>query len=703
MDTSSLTTFGTMSYGAAAFAFAALTVLMVVSWRGAARGLALIAAAAVTACWGAILAFGTGRDALSMSVTVIAETLLDCTWIAALVVLGGAAVKRPVRNAAIALCVLVCLVMILALAALGPGVARIDQVRVLSLSQLLVSTCGLVLLEQLYRNSTRPGRKSIRYFTVGVALMFAYDLFMYSQAELMKGVAPETWSARGALFAFAVPLIAQSAQRTRDWSIDVFVSRQVVFYTSAFLLAGAYVVVVAVCGYYVRELGGEWGRVGQLVFFAASAVVLAGLMSSATLRRHAAVFISKHFYRNKYDYRLEWLRFIQTLSSMEEADVRRTAVRAIAQIFDSPGGVLFLREDGEHRFVLRAAWPESLDTLAIPEAVPANDDLAEFLVRKQWIVDLQELRASPEVYGNIAVPQWLLDTPSLRIVAPLLQLDEVVGFICLCEPPPPFQLTYEDRDLLKTVGRHVATHIAQDDASRRLAESRQFEAYNRLTAFMMHDLKNSVAQLKLIVDNSVRHKRNPEFVDDAIETIRNTVERMSKLIEQLRGQRAAEVLEAVDLAATVHKAARRCADRRPQPQVSVIEDSVVMANEERLTAVIEHLLRNAQDATSETGSIIVTVERTAAGARVAVTDTGCGMEPDFVRDRLFRPFDSTKGSKGMGIGAYQVREYVHSLGGSVEVRSTPGIGTTFSFTLPCVERPRASAEEQEAARVSDRN
>src|SRR5690606_16460289 len=150
-------------------------------------------------------------------------------------------------------------------------------------------------------------------------------------------------------------------------------------------------------------------------------------------------------------------------SSTDEGDVRCTAVRAIAQIFSSPGGFLFWKDEDDGRFVLRASWPMAPDALSAVEAVAAQDELVTFLSRKQWIIDLHELRANPEVYGNIAVPQWLFAMPSLRIVSPLLQLDEVVGFICLYDPPPPFKLTYEDRDLLRTVGRHVATHIAQDD------------------------------------------------------------------------------------------------------------------------------------------------------------------------------------------------------------------------------------------------
>jgi putative PEP-CTERM system histidine kinase len=295
---------------------------------------------------------------------------------------------------------------------------------------------------------------------------------------------------------------------------------------------------------------------------------------------------------------------------------------------------------------------------------------------------VKELRETPDTYGNINVPEWLLAASDLRIIAPLIELEAVVGFICLYEPPPPFELTYEDRDLLKTVGRHVATHIAQDDANRKLSESRQFEAYNRLTAFMMHDLKNSVAQLKLIVENSARHRHNPDFIDDAIATIANAADRMSRLIEQLRGANEAERIQAVDLSVLAREAAKRCEGRSPFPSVVAVDGLTVQANPERLTAVIEHIIRNAQDATKDSGSIEVVVSTAGQEITLSVKDSGSGMDPEFLRERLFRPFDSTKGSKGMGIGAYQVREYVRQLGGRVEVQSTPGQGTVFSVILP---------------------
>jgi putative PEP-CTERM system histidine kinase len=678
----SLGNFGVLSYSLAALGYLVLSGLLLVSWQGHRRGIALIAAVFTTAWWAALLALQLWIEHVSLLVAFIAEVAQDAVWILALVILASGVIGQRIKTMAVIVVAGSILAAPVAVLLERLSLVYIDPVLLFSRTQLATSLVGLILIEQIFRNSTHTGRQAIKYFAIAIGVIFAYDLFLYSQAELLRELSVETWNARGILIAALVPLIALSAQRMKDWSLDVFVSRHVVFYSATFLVVGAYLIVMAMGGYYVREFGGAWGRVGQVVFFVGAGIALAGLLASGTLRRHTTVFLSKHFYRNKYDYRIEWLRFIQTLSSTDEGDVRRTAVRAIAQIFSSPGGILFLRDENSGEFHPSAAWPQPLDTVAQIGRVPEAADLVQFLERTKWIIDLYELRSTPDVYGNVTLPQWLQETADLRIVSPLLQQNDVVGFICLYDPPPPFELTFEDRDLLKTVGRHVATHIAQDEASRKLAESRQFEAYNRLTAFMMHDLKNSVAQLRLIVENSTRHKNNPEFIDDAIDTIGNAVNRMSKLIEQLRGGNTTERPQVVDLAELAAKAIQRCQGRSPAPALKVSGVVEVRADAERLTTVIEHIIRNAQDATPEHGSIDVAVEAHSGAAVLSVEDTGAGMDADFLRDRLFRPFDSTKGSKGMGIGAYQAREYIRQLGGTVDVRSAPRQGTTFSFSLP---------------------
>jgi putative PEP-CTERM system histidine kinase len=679
-------------YGIAAVAFLLLAVLMTVSWHGRRQGAYLIAASAISAGWAALLMgqAATGRSALLP--VYIAETLRNGAWLFALSSIAGSSAPRGLFFAARAM-PFVALGMLVVLPVLRRfGFELTDPELLLSRAGLAASLIGLVLLEQMYRNASDTARDGLKYLVCGVGCVFAYDLFLYSQAELLHEITADGWNARGALNALAVPLIAIAVRRHYpQWSLDVFVSRQAVFYTSTFMGVGAYLLLMAAGGYYVRQFGGSWGRLGQIIFFSGALVVLGMLLGSTVLRRRALVFISKHFYRNKYDYRVEWLRFIGTLSSSQEHDVRRTAAAAIAQIFDSPGAVLFTREEAEGRFAPVASWPASPDVSGL-EAVPADAPLPAFLARTQWIIDLRELQRLPEMYGNLTLPQWLANDAGLRIVAPLLELERLVGFVVLQDPPPPFELTYEDRDLLKTVGRHVATHLAQQEANRRLAEVSQFETYNRLTAFLMHDMKNSVAQLSLLVANAARHKRKPEFVDDAIETIANTVERITRVIEQLRGDSAPARHADVDLGEIARSAVAHCGGRQPLPVLTTAGAAAVCADPERLTAVVEHLIRNAQDASDAHGKITIEVGREGGSAVLVVTDTGCGMDAEFIRERLFRPFDSTKGSKGMGIGAYQVREYVRTLGGRVEVQSSPGRGTRFSVSLPAVN-PQTSPHD----------
>ena len=237
--------------------------------------------------------------------------------------------------------------------------------------------------------------------------MFAYDLYLYSQAQLLKGVEASSWEARGVVNALVVPLLAIAARRNPQWSLNVFVSRQVVFYTTTFLVVGAYLLLMAFGGYVIRIYGGTWGRTAQLVFFAGAAIVLLSLLASGSLRRRLRVFLSKHFYRNKYDYRIEWLRFIETLSTPEPGvGMRDNCVRAMAQIVASRGGMLFMRASEAAMAWCRLAAGRAVRTrAAVPCRLGTDDEFVAFMRRTQWVVDLDEHREMPDVYQNVAIPQ----------------------------------------------------------------------------------------------------------------------------------------------------------------------------------------------------------------------------------------------------------------------------------------------------------
>jgi putative PEP-CTERM system histidine kinase len=218
-----------------------------------------------------------------------------------------------------------------------------------------------------------------------------------------------------------------------------------------------------------------------------------------------------------------------------------------------------------------------------------------------------------------------------------------------------------------------------------LLESRKFDAFNRMSAFVVHDLKNMVAQLSLMMTNAERHKANPEFQQDMLMTVRHTIDRMKQLMMQLReGNTPVDSPNAVDLAEVIERIGYNKKEHEPAPELRVEERVMAMGHEDRIERVIGHIVQNAIDATDRSGRVSVSLSRKGEQALVEVSDTGHGMTSDFVRERLFKPFQTTK-QTGMGIGAYESYQYVQELGGSMTVDSTLGSGTTIRVLLPLYE------------------
>ena len=671
---------GILGYGLAALAFAVLAILLAIGWEGRSRGLSLVLASALTAVWTATLAIFSWNESAPTGMLFTGETVTTGAWLGALSSLSGTA-GFPRRFAWLAQFAWIGL-LLAGIAAMTGGAAWAGGL--VMTGGLGLALIGLLLLEQMYRNSNASGRWALRYLYFGVGGLFTYDVFMYSQGLLLDGISANVWQARGFIMALTVPLIAIAARRNPAWSLKVFVSRDIVFYATSVAAVGGYLLLMAFGGYVVQLIGGSWGMIAQIVFFAAALGLLSILVASAALRRRLRVFLVKHFYRHKYDYREEWLRFIDTLSGAAAGENPQVAaVRAIAQIIGSPRAALLMCADGPGRWRMEAAWPggELLASAAGPLA--PESALHEFLERRQWVLDIIEWRNDAELYEGLSLPEWLSQGPEWRLVVPVLLGPRLIGLLLLSDPPSGFQLTFEDRDLLKTSARHVATHLAQHASEERLAEERQFAAFSKLASFMMHDLKNATAQLELVVANAERHRNNPEFIDDAIETVAGAVRRISQLIAQLQREGQSAGSERLDLRAVVADAMDRTGSREPRPAFEGVTDALpIQVDRERFANVVEHLIRNAQDAARPEGHVTVKTHGSDGRAIIEVVDDGPGMSPDFVRERLFRPFDSTKGSKGMGIGAYQAREYVRSLGGWLEVESQPGRGTLMRIVVP---------------------
>ena len=689
IETASLT-IGAVGYGIALAAFLALTVVLAIGWQGRIQGALLVVAAVVSMLWAGVMVWGTVAGAQWPRALLFTDLVRDAAWIAFLwtiLWLGHA------RAGSVRLGVLRVLAVLLGLGILAQGLLLaglpIDaSVQWVLATKVLLIIGALVLVEHVYRTTTPDQRWAIKYLCLGVGALYLYDFLLFSDALLFLGVSPTLWDARGYINALVVPLIAVSAARNPQWSLDVYVSRGVVLHGTTFLVAGVYLLVMAAAGFYVRRFGGEWGAVLQTVLLFGAGLLLVALLVSGQLRARLKVFLSKHFFNYRYDYREEWLRFIHTLARSGEPLPERV-IRAIAAIVESPGGQIWLREGRQFTARDRLNWPER----ELP-GEPRDGELASYLHRTGWVIDMDEYRSDADHYGALTLPAWAVEETRLWLIVPLLHEDDLLGFVLLDRSRAGHSINWEDRDLLKTAGRQAASHLAQMQALEALAEARQFEAFNRLSAYVIHDLKNLIAQLSLVVSNARRHGDKPEFLRDAIATVENAVERMNRLMQQLRAGEFTPKLEDVDLADLARRAVSEREGNRPVPVLEVEGNAFpVRAVNDRLLAVIRHLVQNAQEATPPDGHVAVRVWRKDEEVHLTVADTGSGMDRDFVRHRLFRPFDTTKGLTGMGIGAYESRELVRSLGGDVEVTSSPGRGTTFHVYLPV--RNGATAGEPE--------
>lgn len=673
-----------LTYGAASLAYLLFAGLLLTQWRVRPLGPSLLLAATSTTVWAGVIAVGTLHDYPPVTLINATELARSAAWLFFLLQLLGfqesGDVWRwlgrrwlPPFTAAVVLSVAI--IALRPLSAILP-LSSTDAADLTLTLWLGLAIAGLLLVEQLYRNAGSVERWGLKFLCLGLGAVFAYDLFMYAEALLFRQLNPPLWQARGIVAALVVPWILVAVARNRQWRMDVHVSRQVVFQTVTLMGAGLYLIAMAVIGYFIKYLGGSWGGVLQVGFLAASAALLLTLLFSANLRARLRVFLSKHFFSYRYDYREEWLRFTSGLAELAPGDAAEGIIRAMAPITLSKAGLLLHRDPaGELRAL--AAWQLKR---------PVIDDLGNlpsWTAGSGWVVDLCEWQRSPDLYQDLRMPAWLRDAPNLWLVVPLMFQDELEGLLILARTDLKDSVNWEDRDLLKTTGRQAAALLAQQRASTALVEARQFDAFNRLSAYVIHDLKNILAQQSLMVSNAKKHRDNPAFIDDMITTVENSVQRMQRLMDQMRsGLRNGEPVP-LDLGELLQHCVAGRSRARPQPGLSMTGQATVIADRERLATVFGHLLQNAQEATPDDGTILVTVDLTPAGAaRVAIRDTGAGMSDAFIRDRLFRPFESTKGLTGMGIGAFESREYVRQLGGDITAVSAPGEGSCFTVTLP---------------------
>ena len=664
------------SHALAAASFAALML-----WRlgEAARkpGQRLLAAAfALTATWAWI-----GAVAPAEPLFGFAESARNLVWISLLYSLSAAGEEREhglkLVYAAVA--------AVIGLQFIGGTLQLFNPSSTVAETGLMLrfttAAGALVLVHNVYGQAAPASRSHIRFAMLGLALMWVYDLNLYTSLYLGSSGTSRLLEWRGIAVALAAPLFALATRKEGGWRVRL--SRAATFQSLSLLALCAYFALMAILATALRGTGVDWSSalmVGVLALMTVGAMVL---IPSSRARGWAKLKLAKHLFEHRYDYRTEWLRFTGALglAGPEAPPLGERIVRAFADIVDAPGGLLLVSDAGRGLSIAAASdWPGSAPRA---DAFDESSDFWTALEASGRLIEFAPLRGGWASADDkrLCVPQWLIDEPRAWAGIPLLHDQRLVGIVVLAGPDYRRQLDWEDFDVLRAASHQAASSLAEALGQEALTQAQRFEEFNRRFAFIIHDIKNLVSQLSLLARNAERHAENPDFRADMVATLQSSVGKMNELLARLAPQSSGRVqrIEAQPLRPILTAA---IAGKRRDREVSMLGDAGIEAlvDSNALEQAVGHLLQNALDASSGE-PVSVRVAREGDHVAISIADKGVGMDGDFIRNRLFQPFASTKPG-GFGIGAFEARSLITAMGGRIGVDSRPGSGTTFTILLP---------------------
>lgn len=538
---------------------------------------------------------------------------------------------------------------------------------------------AVVNLETVFSATASADRWRIKFEYIGVTAILAVLIFYFSQGLLYRMINIDLAPLRSWVFLVSSLLIGYS----RVWRGDaqVSVSRYITYRSFALLVIGVYLLALGLAGEGMKYIGLPFGRDTILFIIFFSGIFVTALMLSEEFRRKIRLFVDKNFYATKYDYRAEWLQFSKRLASCSSTgDVLNAVLTAYRESFGLRGALLFLSAEDKDALSLAAA--QEMDCPV--KTVRLSRELRDYFIVKNRVLNPSGPESAPfREEASFAC----FAAAGARAAVPLVANGAVHGLLLFGEQITREEFAYEDYDLMKTLARQATPAIINFRLSEELAEARELAAVSKISAFVIHDLKNHAQTLSLLLENAGAHMEDPDFQKDMLSTIGNTVGKMNSLIQRLKTVPERGMLDRrpVDVRLLADEAVRDFTftkAKNKNANLTVLgPSSASNIDAEEIKKVIVNLLLNAFEASRAGGPITVETGVRNGMCFIEVSDEGCGISGDFIQNHMFRPFRTTK-PKGLGIGLYQCMQIVKAHEGSIEVRSEPGKGTAFTVLLP---------------------
>ncbi len=558
---------------------------------------------------------------------------------------------------------------------------------------------GLVLvllhLENLYRNAGRMTRWKIKFLVVGIFTAFACQIVAISYALLYGLIHPLHLFFGGLTFLIGGGMIAFSLVRHRLLDVDIYVSRYVIYRSLTLALVGGYLLSLGVVAEIFRWLDIPLDLLTGTFLAIFGAAALSLLLLSEEVRQKVKSYIHTHFYRHKYDYRKEWMDYTQRLSRV--IAVPDIATQTVNRILE----VMWVRQAAMYT-VGESPGHMTLEHQVNYDTLPKKPDLDTAAVKAlqehaALIPSAAENGNHPEVMGDLS--RQIFKGVPVGLLVPVAALDNLVGLLVVGPELSGKPFGVDDRDLLRAMAAQAGALIVNARLSQEKTEFRELQAISLLSAFIGHDLKNAVSMLSMLAENAKHHMAKPEFQADAIRTLGDISGRMRRLLAALTAPPEPPHVQAqrIALAGTIQTWLRDIGTQLParvRIETRLDPTDEVRVDPSQLKSVLHNLVLNAVEAIPGDGHILVQTAQENGFVALSVTDTGEGMTEEFVRNKLFRPFQSTK-ERGLGIGLYQCRHIIQSFGGTLTAESQEGKGTRMIVRLPTqVDSEQLAASSQ---------
>ena len=532
---------------------------------------------------------------------------------------------------------------------------------------------ALVNLEATLANASPEALWKVKFDVIGLGTILAVMVFYYSQALLYRTLNMNFMLLRSCLFILAAAMMGYS-HLFRRGNVRIQISRQTAYKSVVLLAVGGYLVMVGILGEGMKYFGLHFPRTVSITFAFLGGIAVLVLFLSERVRREVKVVLHKNFYQNKYDYRTEWLRFTEQLSTSGSGEqLLQRILSAYCEIFGISGAAMFLKDDNQGGYCMAAVC----EMEPFHEVIAPDNSLIRFMKERAWVINVKD-----DNHEIMAANESFFSANAISMVIPLFAGECVEGFIVLGKVIKPDEVfIYEDNDLMKTIARQASLAILHQRLSEQITQAREVEAIGKVATFVVHDLKNLASNISLIVENAARHIHNPDFQQDMLVSLGNTAHKMQSLISRLKnlGERELFNLQTVDLLDLVKRIGTMLGGTG-----IVISGAHVPCriDEGEIQKVVMNLLINGIEASGAEEQLQVEVGRSVMPF-IRITDRGCGMSPHFMRTELFKPFSTTKQQR-LGIGLYQCRQIVEAHNGRIEVSSVEGKGSVFTVWLPDV-------------------